>query len=112
MFCYADDLGLLVLSKSLKDTAIAVKENAKAVVRWGRENALEFDLGKSELVRFSRSRNATESTEVRLLGDHVVKATGKAVRWLGVWLDPKRGFKHHLEGGTERSPAPYSRKSC
>jgi hypothetical protein len=57
--------------------------------RWAEENAVEFDIGKTEVILFSKKRNHQGSKvkqKIRV-GENRIVFDEKPTRWLGVQLD-------------------------
>jgi hypothetical protein len=64
------------------------------MVHWGATNGISFNLKKTEVMHFSRSKLKTAST-VRH-GD-IEKYSESAPRWLGIWYDSRLWFRIHVE---------------
>ncbi len=59
-----------------------------------RDNAIEFDLAKTELIYFTRIKEA-KTASLRLPDGKVVQPK-ELVRWLGIWFDPNLTFKQYV----------------
>lgn len=94
-FAYADDVSFLRISNSTQDTIRALEEDLADALAWGKENAITFAPDKYELLHFSRKRSQGVGS-VRVEDLEILPATDP-VRWLGVYLDTKLNFKHHVE---------------
>lgn len=94
-FAYADDFALLRIGKNTRDTTRALSRDLADTLEWGRNNAVSFDPGKSELIHFSRSRKLAQ-LKVKT-GDFEVSPSTDPVRWLGVYFDTKLTFRPHVE---------------
>jgi len=60
----------------------------------GQENAIEFDLAKTELLHFTKGKGS--DAPITLPNNEVIKLLLRAVRWLGIWFDPYLTFKEHV----------------
>ena len=57
---YIDDIALVVSSASLERNKAIIEEEVKHLYRRGKENGVEFDLGKTELLHFTRAAKAPD----------------------------------------------------
>jgi hypothetical protein len=99
---YMDDIGLTISSKSIKDNCILLKKAAEILFERGRENVIQFDMGKTELIHFHLKRtldlNLAENSIKLCFGEEEKVIKLKAVvKWLDIWLDSKLSFKEHVE---------------
>ena len=53
---FINDLGFIALGTSMKEIAKTLKKVSKVVLQWGKENAVIYNTGKTELVLFSKAR--------------------------------------------------------
>ena len=81
-FGYADDLALVRIGKSLEETSRQLATDLGEVLQWGKDNAIAFDPGKSELQHFSR-KQGPDSPNVSA-GSYSVEPSIGAIRWLGI----------------------------
>jgi hypothetical protein len=100
MFMYVDDGMIFVSSKSL-DTNIRLLCSAYKEARaWAKEAGLDFDLVKRELMHYTR-RPKDGCPAIRLPNDDGTETTitvvFSTVKWLGVYLDRKLLFNHHVK---------------
>ena len=49
---YVDDISISITSKNSYKNCKALEEAVNSLVKWGKRNALEFDLDKTELIHF------------------------------------------------------------
>ncbi|KAI1839459.1 hypothetical protein JX266_014330, partial [Neoarthrinium moseri] len=93
-FGYADDIAMLSIGRTLQETAQRGTEKLRKLIRWGRENAVEFDPGKTEIMHFSRKKNSDNPT---VMHGAVEKTAKDVMRWLGIFLDRKLSFRGHVK---------------
>jgi len=78
------------------DKNVKMLENAaKIAFTWAKNNAVQFDDSKSELIHFE-SHKATLNQMIILLNNTIIKSK-TCVRWLEVWLNRKLNFKVHVQ---------------
>ncbi len=68
---------------------------AKIAFTWAKNNAMQFDDSKSELIHFE-SHKATLNQMIILLNNTIIKSK-TCVRWLEVWLNRRLNFKVHVQ---------------
>lgn len=51
-FGYADDIAIVTFGRTLTQTAAAATEQLQELLRWGAENAIDFDPAKTEVMHF------------------------------------------------------------
>ena len=73
----------------------------------GAENAIQFDLAKTELLHFTTGKEA-KTTNIRLPNGEV-KEPKEIVRWLGIWFDPGLTFKQHVAIRTSQARSAFQR---
>lgn len=94
-FAYADDVAILRTGKTTTETTRALARDLREAIRWGRDNAVTYAPDKYELIHFTRKRG-TRPAAVKV-DDLVIHPTTGAVRWLGVFFDPRLNFRTHVE---------------
>ena len=92
---YADDTAILFVGETLEETAANTNKAITTMERWGRENGFSFDVKKTEVIHFSRRMNRNYSVAV-YHQNHEVKPAA-AMKWLGVWLDPKLIYTVYIQ---------------
>lgn len=101
-FGYADDIAILACSPSLENNCTLLAKEWKEALDWGALEGITFDLGKSELIHFSR-RNRDGNPPISVAfpegRHHTVHPVeqGASLRWLGVHLNRKLTFKGHVK---------------
>ncbi|KAI0991474.1 hypothetical protein K3495_g16713, partial [Podosphaera aphanis] len=92
-FSYADDVGILGFGPTVAESAAAAQREVDHLLAWARNNAVTFDTNKSEVVQFTKHRHEAP-TNISINGTIIEPA--EHIRWLGVYLDTRLTFKHHV----------------
>ena len=97
---FMDDLGFLTAGHSVWEITKTLEEAGKIALDWGENNAVTYDISKTEAILFSKARNQKltkqlSETELRF-GDQVISFSREATRWLGMWLDSSLSFGAHI----------------
>lgn len=95
---FVDDIGLVTECNVQEEGTRKLERIARDTMRWGLDNKVEFEVSKTEVLVFSKSRKilrATRDASVRI-GQQTFKFKQEATKWLGFWLDPKLSFKTHF----------------
>lgn len=100
---YMDDVALVVRGKTKQENARVMEQAAAICFEWAESNAVLFDDAKTEMMHFHTRRDGTTQDDEMVTlpnGTTVTAGTqGKSeevVRWVGIWLDRKLSFKHHV----------------
>ena len=103
---FVDDLGFIAASSSVEEVAKTLENVAQVVLKWGRLNAVTYDVSKTEAVLFSKSHRQRLNKQLReakvKVGDEKVSFNKEATRWLGVWLDSQLKFTSHINERVKR----------
>ena len=96
---YADDGRILVASPCLDQNIRLLQRELQQVMDWCKENGLNLDLDKTELLHFSNRRNL-HNPALPLPGGFSLSEisptpTNRAMRWLGVMFTRKLSFQLH-----------------
>ncbi|QSZ33338.1 hypothetical protein DSL72_002926 [Monilinia vaccinii-corymbosi] len=107
-FGYADDIAIYRASKTAEENVTKLERDVRQIMQWGAENKIAFAPEKLEMIHLSRKRGLnTPSIKVSPeLTIRPVEAAGNeqsALRWLGIWLDRKLTFKHHVVERTTKA---------
>ena len=94
VFSYIDDIVLAIASTSLKKNIRILEREANILYTQGAENAIQFDLAKTELIHFTTLKKA-KGFSLRLPNHEVIQPK-EVVRWLGIWFDSGLTFKSHV----------------
>jgi hypothetical protein len=73
----------------------------------GARNAIQFDLKKTELIHFTRAKEA-QTTSLVLPNQEVIEPK-ELVRWLGVWFDVGLTYKQHVAIRTSQARSAFYR---
>lgn len=65
-------------------------------IEWGKENGVTFSPLKTEMQHFTRSRRRPKNLPTISQDGHIIEAPA-TLRWLGIYLDSKLKFKHHIK---------------
>jgi hypothetical protein len=92
---YIDDIGISISSKSLKENCRKLNRIAEKIFDKGKENFILFDQEKIDLIHFHLAKKIDENQyQVRIKNLNIKPK--KIVKWLGIYLDSKLDFKHHV----------------
>lgn len=103
---YIDDIGLITSSTSLRKNAATLEREVDRLTELGRQNSIEFDLAKTELIHFTKGKGS--KTSITLPSKDKIEPT-QCVRWLGVWFDPHLLFKNHIRIRSMQAEATFQR---
>lgn len=92
-FSYADDIGTLGIGRTVRESANMAQREVDSITKWAEENAVSFNAKISEIVQFP-GRKKEEPVGIKTYGDMISPAEN--IRWLGVHLDSRLSFKHHV----------------
>ena len=90
---YAGDIRILGIGQTVLESAAAAQKEVDNLLEWANNNAMSFDPLKSEVVQFP-GRRQEDTIGVKFYGTMIEPANH--IRWLGVHLDPRLSFKHHM----------------
>ena len=102
-----DDISLTASSFSLKKNIRILQREVAKLYSLGAENAIEFDLAKTELIHFTTSKEA--KTASLPLPNGVSIQPKDLVRWLGIWFDSGLTFKQHVAIRTSQARSTFMR---
>jgi len=92
---YIDDVTLYIEGRNIDKNVKMLKNEAKIAFTWAKNNAVQFDDSKSELIHFE-SHKMTLNQIIILLNNMIIKSK-TCVWWLEVWLNWKLNFKVHVQ---------------
>lgn len=91
---YVDDVCSLSTGRSAAEAINGAEAAAAQVENWCSDNGLQLSSSKFEVQHFHRGRQST-SSPVTLQGQPVLP--NLVTRWLGVFLDTRLSFRHHVQ---------------
>jgi Reverse transcriptase (RNA-dependent DNA polymerase)/Endonuclease-reverse transcriptase len=91
---YMDDIALITSSTSLKKNIRILEREVAKLQELATQNAIKFDLAKTELIHFTMAKDA-KTTSLKLPDGEIIQPK-ELVRWLGIWFDPNLTFKQHV----------------
>jgi len=106
-FGFVDDTNLITWGESAEDNCRRLSAAHERCEAWAKRHGAKFAPDKYQLIHFTRSRqHACDdlATSVQI-GGHRIEAERKAIRVLGVWLDPKLTWKEHIAQATRKGLA-------
>ena len=93
---FADDMNMLYISNSSKDTNGKVNYDLRHIIEWLRAKKISLDSGKTKLFLFrSKNKNITKNMNFRISGQKISIIC--KTKCLGLILDEHLTFKYHLE---------------
>ena len=92
---YLDDIAIITSGESAQENCQILKATALNLMQWGKENTIDFDSEKTELIHFQNKRDP-EVAELQLNESLTIKPKND-VKWLGIWFNRKLNFKNHVE---------------
>jgi hypothetical protein len=94
---FADDVGWWVSGKNITEIRRKLEKCALLSQTWADNNAVVFDIDKTEAVLFLQRRcHRRQINETIKVAPGVEKKFNReATRWLGVWLDSQLTLKEH-----------------
>ena len=103
---YVDDYGLLAIGHSHEENMAALEDAAQVLVASLDRIGLRIDPSKSDLMHFSWRKQTVDIPPLRinLYGKDYELSPPKTgfMRWLGVFLDKKLTYRHHIKAMTDR----------
>ena len=86
---FVDDVTWFVEGSSIAEIRERLEWCAEESLRWARDNAVQFEVSKTEAILLSRKRGAVQvaAAEPVRVGSQEVPFSSEATRWLGVWMD-------------------------
>ncbi|KAH8320336.1 hypothetical protein KR074_009867, partial [Drosophila pseudoananassae] len=97
---FADDIAIVVVAKTVRGVETQTNSAVANVEAWLSRAGLQLAPQKTEAVLIS-SRKKVETATVHVGG--VAVTSGRALNYLGVWLDTRLSFREHLEYAHRRA---------
>lgn len=98
---YMDDIAITTSSTSLAKNIRILENEASRIFSLGKRNAVQFDLSKTELMHFTKRKEA-QHRDLGLPNGERVKPK-EIIRWLGIWFDPGLKFRAHIHTKTSQA---------
>ena len=106
---YIDDIALVVSTTSLKKNITILEREVAKLYDLAAQNAIEFDLAKTELIHFAKGKATNLPSASLQLPNQEVIHPKELVRWLGIWFDPGLVFKQHIAIQTSQARSSFNR---
>ena len=104
---YMDDIAITTSSTSLAKNTHTLENEVMRIWTLGKKNAIEFDLAKTELMHFTKRKEATHRFLTLPNGDRINPKD--SIRWLGIWFDPGLKFRIHINTRTSQAIQSFHR---
>ena len=92
---FADDAGLLITGNKPREMMEKMQRAVNKAIDWGNRNGLSFSAPKTVVVWFSRKRKPQTPPKLRVNDTQIPFSEG--ARYLGVELDTKLAWSHHVK---------------
>ena len=86
---------MLFIGDPLDDTSRQANKAIAAMESWGGGESIHFDPAETEIMHFSRHKADPNQSPIIYYSDRETRAS-QSMRWLGIWLDKKLTFDHHI----------------
>jgi hypothetical protein len=106
-FGFVDDTNLITWGASAEDNCRKLTAAHERCEAWAKRHGAKFAPDKYQLIHFTRSRRHARgdlAASINIQG-HQIRAEEKAIRILGVWLDPKLTWREHIAQVTRKGLA-------
>lgn len=101
------DVAVLTAHKSVESVTASLQSLADRELAWGKKHGAAFDRQKSQWMLLTHKKPPPTPPSLSL-GD-VELVPQPLVKWLGVWMDPKLTFTHHVKAQAARGLGTASR---
>ena len=108
---FVDDITLIAWGESTEDNCRRLTEAHIQCDWWARRYGARFAPEKYELMHFTRRRTRHNQAATIQIGSRVIEPT-RAMRVLGVWLDPTLRWKSHLDAVAGRMKMQLRALTC
>jgi hypothetical protein len=94
---FANNIGWWVSGKDIGEIQRRNEKCASLSRQWAQNNAVVFDIDKTEIVLLSRRRkmNRASNEGIQIAPGITKSFNSHAIRWLGVWIDSHHSLKEH-----------------
>lgn len=90
---FIDDVTHLVANKDVDMNVLELEEEGARSLEWGRRHGAIFDQNKAQVIHMTHRKHQNPKV---FFGEQVLEPK-KELRWLGLWLNPKRNFGCHIQ---------------
>lgn len=104
---YIDDISITTSSMSYYRNIRVLEREVDRLFLAGQQNAISFDIAKTELIHFSSTKEAKKHC-LKLPNDSSIQPKA-LVKWLGVYFDRNLTFKEHVAIRTSQAKSAYLR---
>lgn len=108
-----DDLGFLRAGNLVGHVVKILEDAGKIALEWGSSNAVSYDISKTEVTLFSKSKPqklASQLSETTFhFGGQAIALSKEATRWLGIWLDSRLKFHARFNERIKRAKTAEAR---
>jgi hypothetical protein len=110
---FVDDIGLVVECNDLEEGTRRLEHIARDAIQWGKDNRVEFEVSKTEVLVFSKRRKILQAAKAAAvcIGQQTSTIKQEVTKWLGFWLDSKLSFKMHFENRMANAKGALQRVS-
>ncbi len=92
---FADDTNIFMSDSNVGRLQTAMNTELKKVNQWLKCNFLSLNVSKTKFLLFHYNNDRPQSFHVNINGNKIEKCT--FVKYLGVFIDDKLNFKHHID---------------
>jgi hypothetical protein len=109
-FGFVDDTNIITWGTNVEDNCRKLSAAHTHCEEWARLHGAKFAPEKYQLIHFTRSRVGAREQLAHSISieGHEIKPETKAIRVLGVWLDPKLTWKEHIAQAARKGLAASS----
>ena len=94
---FADDGALIIHGKNLRYMTKQMQKAVNEAAKWASENGLKLSTEKTVAILFTRKRKAVDTDTIPITLDGTNLTYVEEVKYLGITLDAKMTFKHHID---------------
>lgn len=106
---YADDIALLVGATRPPKAIEKLETSLEDLKSWAHEYELSFSTQKSQFMTIKGGLKPGYTAKFGTLPDAEVITATETVRYLGIQLDPRRSYWHHIDNLADKSKDLYMR---
>lgn len=107
---YADDITIAVSSRSARWTRLHIQKILNKIEKWSNETGFTISTQKTTIMHVG-NRRKLQKQPLAIFRNKVICST-KITKVLGVWLDHKLNYKHHIQKKREECKTVISLMRC